>query len=105
MSPRTCGAAIATARRAEFTNAPDFNGLTRSVDPKTEPVVAVPGRQTALAGHVPRFWIGSADLREKFLAMGLVPTASTPAELGARQLADSTRWEPVIKASGFTPEQ
>jgi tripartite-type tricarboxylate transporter receptor subunit TctC len=43
--------------------------------------------------------------RDKLLAFGLVPTGTTAAELGAIQKADSEFWAPVVKASGFTPEQ
>jgi tripartite-type tricarboxylate transporter receptor subunit TctC len=35
------------------------------------------------------------------LKLGLVPTGTTPAELGAIQHRDAERWAPVIRASGF----
>ena len=37
--------------------------------------------------------------------LGLRATGTTPAELGRIQRADLELWGPVIRASGFTPEQ
>lgn len=47
----------------------------------------------------------SPDLRARLVKLGLQPTGTTPAEFAAQQKADSALWEPVIKASGFRPEQ
>jgi len=47
----------------------------------------------------------SPEIRQRITALGLKPTGSTAAELAAIQKADSARWGPVIKASGFTLEQ
>jgi len=44
-------------------------------------------------------------VRERLLAFGLQPTGTSAAELARIQQADSARWEPAVKASGFTPEQ
>lgn len=49
--------------------------------------------------------VSSPDVKDKFMAMGIVPRGSTPAELARQQKTDSDLWAPVIKASGFTPEQ
>jgi tripartite-type tricarboxylate transporter receptor subunit TctC len=45
------------------------------------------------------------DVKDRLLALGLYATGSSPAELGKIQRADSERWAPAVKASGFTPEQ
>ena len=45
-----------------------------------------------------------ADVRERFLAWGLQPTGTTAAEFAAIQKADSERWAPAVKASGFTAD-
>jgi tripartite-type tricarboxylate transporter receptor subunit TctC len=45
-----------------------------------------------------------ADVRERFLAWGLQPTGTTAAEFSAIQKADSERWSPAVKASGFTAD-
>ncbi|MCA0422174.1 MAG: Bug family tripartite tricarboxylate transporter substrate binding protein [Proteobacteria bacterium] len=45
------------------------------------------------------------DVREKFLAMGLMPEGTSAEALAKQQKADSDRWKPVIDASGYTPEQ
>jgi tripartite-type tricarboxylate transporter receptor subunit TctC len=44
-------------------------------------------------------------VKERLLALGLVPTGTSPAELARIQKADAALWEPAVKASGFTPEQ
>jgi tripartite-type tricarboxylate transporter receptor subunit TctC len=40
--------------------------------------------------------LGAPDLRERFLAAGVTPTGSTPAELAARIMKDSARWASII---------
>jgi tripartite-type tricarboxylate transporter receptor subunit TctC len=44
------------------------------------------------------------DVRERFLGWGLQPTGTSAAEFAAIQKADSERWAPVVKASGFTAD-
>ncbi|MGE5641003.1 MAG: Bug family tripartite tricarboxylate transporter substrate binding protein [Clostridia bacterium] len=44
-------------------------------------------------------------LRQRVEAMGLEPTGLGPDELGAILKADYDRWGPVIRASGFRPNQ
>lgn len=41
-------------------------------------------------------------IREKYLALGVEPTGTTPEELAAIIAADTARWAPIIKASGFS---
>ena len=43
-------------------------------------------------------------LRDRFIALGLEPTGTTPDALAAIMAADTARWRPIIKASGFTAE-
>jgi tripartite-type tricarboxylate transporter receptor subunit TctC len=44
------------------------------------------------------------DVRNKFLDLGYEPTGTTPEELAAIMAADTARWGPIIRASGFTAE-
>ena len=44
------------------------------------------------------------DVTKRLLAFGLQPAGTSPAELAAIQQADSERWAPIVKASGFTAE-
>jgi tripartite-type tricarboxylate transporter receptor subunit TctC len=44
------------------------------------------------------------DVRDRFLAWGLQPTGTTAAEFAAIQKADSERWAPAVKASGFSAD-
>jgi tripartite-type tricarboxylate transporter receptor subunit TctC len=49
--------------------------------------------------------VQSPEVKERLLAFGLQPTGTSAAELAAIQKADSERWAPAVKASGFTPTQ
>lgn len=49
--------------------------------------------------------IKTPEMRERLLALGLAPTGTSAAELGAIQKADTELWRPAVKASGFTPEK
>jgi tripartite-type tricarboxylate transporter receptor subunit TctC len=44
------------------------------------------------------------DVREKLVAMGYAPVGKSVQELVERQNASIRKWEPVIKASGFTAD-
>ena len=43
-------------------------------------------------------------ISEKLVHLGLEPTGTTPEELAAIMAADTARWAPIVKASGFTAE-
>jgi tripartite-type tricarboxylate transporter receptor subunit TctC len=45
------------------------------------------------------------EIKAQLLKLGLYATGTTPAELAKMQKADSDRWAPAVKASGFTPKQ
>jgi tripartite-type tricarboxylate transporter receptor subunit TctC len=44
------------------------------------------------------------EVRERLLAYGLQPTGTSAQEFAAIQKADSERWAPAVKASGFTAD-
>jgi tripartite-type tricarboxylate transporter receptor subunit TctC len=44
------------------------------------------------------------DVKEKITAMGFMPVGKPTQELIDRQNAAIKKWEPVIKASGFTAD-
>jgi tripartite-type tricarboxylate transporter receptor subunit TctC len=44
------------------------------------------------------------EIRERFLSLGVEPTGTTPEALAAIMAADTARWAPIVKASGFTAE-
>ncbi|TMH33691.1 MAG: hypothetical protein E6H66_11735 [Betaproteobacteria bacterium] len=46
----------------------------------------------------------SPEVRERLIDLGLEPTGTTPEELTAIMAADTARWAPVIKASGFSAD-
>ena len=48
--------------------------------------------------------IKSPDVREKLEALGMEPTGLGPSQLADIQKAVYNKWGPVIKASGFKPE-
>jgi tripartite-type tricarboxylate transporter receptor subunit TctC len=45
-----------------------------------------------------------AELRERFFNLGYEPTGTTAEQLAAIMAADTARWGPIIKASGFTAD-
>jgi tripartite-type tricarboxylate transporter receptor subunit TctC len=48
--------------------------------------------------------IALPDVRERLIAIGMVPGTSTPGELAANIRAEVARWGPIIKAAGITRE-
>ena len=48
--------------------------------------------------------IRAPDMQDKLANLFLEPTGLGPAELGAIHKADYDKWGPVIRASGFTPD-
>ena len=49
--------------------------------------------------------LAKPDVKERIARLSLEAIPSTPAGLAARQKADLERWGPIVKASGFKPEQ
>ena len=49
--------------------------------------------------------VRTPQIKERLLAVGLVPTGTTAAELARIQKTDSELWAPAVKASDFTPDQ
>jgi tripartite-type tricarboxylate transporter receptor subunit TctC len=45
------------------------------------------------------------EVQERLKAFGLQPTGTSAQEFAAIQKADSARWAPAVKASGFKPQQ
>ncbi len=44
------------------------------------------------------------DVRERLIAIGMVPETSTPEQLAANIRTEVARWEPIIKAAGIAQE-
>ena len=44
------------------------------------------------------------SIRDRYLSLGVEPTGTTPEELASIMAADTARWAPIIKASGFTAD-
>ena len=44
------------------------------------------------------------EIKQRFLSLGVEPTGTTPDELAAIMAADTARWAPIVKASGFSAE-
>jgi tripartite-type tricarboxylate transporter receptor subunit TctC len=47
----------------------------------------------------------SPQIKDRLVGFGLTPTGTSVADFAAIQRADSERWAPAVKASGFTPQQ
>jgi tripartite-type tricarboxylate transporter receptor subunit TctC len=73
-----------------------FNALYA---PAGTPAAAVAKWNQALAKTM-----AMPDVREKLTAMGFLPVGKSVEELTERQTVSARKWEPVIKASGFTAD-
>jgi tripartite-type tricarboxylate transporter receptor subunit TctC len=45
--------------------------------------------------------LAKPEVKEKLLAIGLIPVGSTPEELAQRLAADNAFWQPIVKATGY----
>lgn len=45
--------------------------------------------------------LGKPDVREKLLAIGLIPVGTTPDELTQELAANTAFWQPIVKATGY----
>jgi tripartite-type tricarboxylate transporter receptor subunit TctC len=45
--------------------------------------------------------LAKPDVREKLLAIGLIPVGSTPEELSRELAANTAFWQPIVKATGY----
>jgi tripartite-type tricarboxylate transporter receptor subunit TctC len=88
---------VPTFREAGF----DIEGTSwfGAFAPARTPRETVDRYSTIMAGAV-----RMPDVRDKVLAWGLQPTGTSAAEFAAIQKADSERWAPAVKASGFSAD-
>jgi tripartite-type tricarboxylate transporter receptor subunit TctC len=73
-----------------------FNALYA---PGNTPAAAVATWNRALAKVM-----AMPDVKEKLNTMGFLPVGKSTQELIDRQAASAKKWEPIIKASGFTAD-
>ncbi|MGA7994625.1 MAG: hypothetical protein WCA28_06900, partial [Bradyrhizobium sp.] len=45
--------------------------------------------------------LAKPDVREKLLAIGLIPVGSTPEGLSKELAEDIALWQPIVKATGY----
>jgi tripartite-type tricarboxylate transporter receptor subunit TctC len=45
--------------------------------------------------------LAKPDVREKLMAIGLIPVGTTPEELTQELAADTALWQPIVKATGY----
>jgi tripartite-type tricarboxylate transporter receptor subunit TctC len=45
--------------------------------------------------------LGKPDVKEKLLAVTLIPVGSTPEDLTKVLAADTAFWQPIVKATGY----
>jgi tripartite-type tricarboxylate transporter receptor subunit TctC len=45
--------------------------------------------------------LAKAEVKEKLLAIGLIPVGSTPEGLAREIAADIALWQPIVKATGY----
>ena len=71
-------------------------------------VLMPPKSPPALVTHVAEVLnkaTSSPELRERFAKFGMEPATSSPSALADLIVADTRRWEPIIKSSGFTADE
>lgn len=66
------------------------------VPPKASPAVVQQWNQSV------RQVLAMSDVQERLRSLGLEPTPSTPQELGQLTSAEIAKWQPIIRASGFS---
>lgn len=86
---------IPTFREQGLTNT-DAVGWVGVFAPARTPKAVIDRLSTAIVEAV-----NTPSIREKFLSLGVEPTGTTPEELAAIIAADTARWAPIVKASGF----
>jgi tripartite-type tricarboxylate transporter receptor subunit TctC len=64
-----------------------------------------PPEIVARLSKIVRDTVREPAMRERIQKIGLDPTGTTPDELAKIQRDDHDYWGPIIKASGFKPEQ
>ena len=64
--------------------------------PAKTPAAMIDQVSAAIAGA-----LKNPELRDRFVNLGYEPTGTTPEQLSAIMAADTARWGPIIKASGF----
>ena len=75
------------------------SGFNALYAPAGTPAVAVAQWNKALVKIM-----AMPDVKDKIMAMGFMPVGKSTQELIDRQNASAKKWEPVIKASGFTAD-
>jgi tripartite-type tricarboxylate transporter receptor subunit TctC len=100
---------VATGDRERFADLPDVPTFSESgidiVGRGWFAVYAPANTPPAVVERLNRSIVGilqSPKVKERVTALGLRPTGTSAAELAAAQKADLDRWEPIIKASGFS---
>ena len=100
---------VATGDRERFADLPDVPTFSESgidiVGRGWFGVYAPANTPPAIVERLNRSIVGilqSPKVRERVTALGLRPTGTSAAELAEAQKADLDRWEPIIKASGFS---
>ena len=48
--------------------------------------------------------VQASEVKQRLMQLGLEPTGTTASELAAIMAADTARWTPIVKASGFSGE-
>jgi tripartite-type tricarboxylate transporter receptor subunit TctC len=90
--------AVATFKEQGFATI-EGSGWIAVYAPSNTPAILVDKLSAAIAGA-----LKNPELRERFITVGYEPTGTTPEQLAAIMAADSARWSPIIKASGFTAD-
>jgi tripartite-type tricarboxylate transporter receptor subunit TctC len=89
---------VATFKEQGFT-AIEGTGWIGIYAPSKTPAAVIDQVSAAIASA-----LKTPELRERFINLGYEPTGTTPEQLAAIMTADTARWGPIIKASGFNAD-
>jgi tripartite-type tricarboxylate transporter receptor subunit TctC len=106
---RLSGRAIGSARSIRLGDVPTFREAGYPVEAAIWFGVYAPGRTPseviARLNEIIVAALQTQEIRSRMLALGLHPTGTSSVELAKIQQADFERWGPIIRASGFKPDQ
>jgi hypothetical protein len=103
--PRRSSNAVATRRADQATQELGRGAIEAAIwfgvyaPGRTPPEVITRLNETIVAA------IQAQEIKSRMLTLGMKPTGTSSVELAKIQQADFERWGPIIKASGFKPDQ
>lgn len=103
--------ALAVASKARFPGLPDVPTAAEQGVPLEATVWSAVVGPAGLPPHIVKSlneeinkFTRSAEGKAKLAALGMVPQATTPAELGRMMATEAAKWKPVVETAGITAD-